>query len=218
MHFGYDTPQKCQKKYNRYVELDPHPDPTSVSPIGYKHLISPTFTLNAWTPNNDLALCMIVKNEEINLFALLSRYAHLFDQIVIVDTGSTDHTKVVANTFGANLYDFKWRENFSAARNFAKAQCTTAWILSLDPDEEISDHDVPQLFKLIEQPVDAYLFRVANFQKDHTVVYSDNVRLFRNIPQIKWAHPCHENISDAAIKHALTVVTAPFDIQHFVFL
>lgn len=218
MHFGYDSPAKCEQKYRFYVEKDPHPDPTAVSPTGYKHLISPNLTLNAFQPHNTLALAMIVRNEEINLFALLSRYHHLFDEIIIVDTGSKDRTKTVAATFGAQIFDFKFRDNFAAARNYAKSQCTAAWILSLDPDEEIDDDDTPQLFKMIEDPVDAYLFRVINFQKDHTVVYSDNVRLFRNIPEIQWAHRCHENISDAATKHALTVTPAPFDIKHMGFL
>lgn len=218
MHFGYDSPEKCHRKYTFYTETDPNPDPIAAGPQGYKHLISSTFTLNEWRPKNDLALAVIAKDEEINLFALLSNTAHLFDEIIVVDTGSTDHTKSICGMFGAQVYDFKWHDNFAAARNFAKSKCTASWILSMDPDEEITRHDMPQIFKLIEQPVDAYLFRVVNFQKDNTIVFSDNVRLFRNIPEIRWAHRCHENISDSTIKHGLTVVPAPFDIKHFGFL
>jgi GT2 family glycosyltransferase len=218
LHYGYDTPKKCQEKYAFYSLLDPHPDPVAAGPQGYKHLVSPALTLQEFRKKNDLALAMVVKDEEINLFAMLSRYSHLFDQIVIVDTGSRDRTKNVALMFGAEVYDFRWRDNFAAARNFAKSKCKTAWIMTLDPDEEVRDTDTPTLFKLIEQPVDAFLFRFLNYQQDNTIIYSDNVRLMRNIPEITWGNRCHENITAAAAKNKLTIVPAPFDIRHFGFL
>ena len=72
-----------------------------------------------------ISLCMIVKNEEKNLERCLSSYAPLMDEIIVVDTGSTDKTKEIAAKFTDKIYDFTWINDFSAARNFSfeKANC-----------------------------------------------------------------------------------------------
>ena len=66
-----------------------------------------------------ISLCMIVKNEEKKLERCLSSYAPLMDEIIVVDTGSTDKTKEIASRFTDKIYDFEWINDFSAARNFA---------------------------------------------------------------------------------------------------
>jgi len=66
-----------------------------------------------------LSLCMIVKNEENNLLRCLKSVKEIVDEMVIVDTGSTDRTVEIAEGFGANVYYYKWNNDFSAARNFA---------------------------------------------------------------------------------------------------
>ena len=217
-HCGYESPEICQKKYAFYTSIDPNPSKTYIGPEGYAHLISPTLTLQEWKEKNDLALCMVVRNEEINLFNLLYSCYPYFDQIVIVDTGSKDHTQEIAQTFGANVYTFPWRKDFAAARNFAKSKCTTSWILSLDPDEEMDTDRFPQLFQMLEENVDAYLFKVLNFRKDHTINYSDNTRLLRNIPELYWTGRVHEKIAPAVKKHNLKVAMAPITIKHYGYL
>lgn len=214
-HYGYETPKICQQKFDFYTHLDPNPDKGYIGPEGYNHLIAPTLVLQEWKEKNDLALSMIVRDEEINLFKFLATYATYFDQIVIVDTGSKDHTKTVAQTFGADVYDFHWTKDFSAARNFAKSKCNTTWIMSMDPDEDIDLQDLKIIYQMIQEDVDAWLFQVMNFQKDNTIIYSDNTRLLRNIPEIYWSFRVHEKISPAVKKHGLTVLPAPFKIKHF---
>lgn len=82
-----------------------------------------------------LSLTMIVKNEEKHLERCLRSVKHMVDEIIVVDTGSTDRTKQIAETWGAKIFDFPWEDNFSAARNYALAQSTGDWNLVLDADE-----------------------------------------------------------------------------------
>lgn len=94
-----------------------------------------------------LSLCMIVKNEAANLGGCLAKAAGLADEIVIVDTGSTDHTKQIAANFTDKIYDFAWCGDFAAARKFSLAKAQNDWVMVLDADEyvtQFSRHDVLQ--------------------------------------------------------------------------
>ena len=81
------------------------------------------------------SLCMIVKNEENNIENCLNSVKNLFDEIIIVDTGSTDRTKEVVGKHTNKVYDFKWIDNFSAARNFAFSKASKDYIMWLDADD-----------------------------------------------------------------------------------
>lgn len=85
-----------------------------------------------------LNLVMIVKNEERCLAHCLESVKNLVDDIIIVDTGSTDNTKEIALSFGARIYDFIWINDFSAARNFALSKSDSDWNLILDADEYLT--------------------------------------------------------------------------------
>ena len=82
-----------------------------------------------------ISLCMIVKNEEKILDRCLSGLADLMDEIIVVDTGSTDRTKEIAAKYTDKIYDFKWINDFSAARNYAFSKATRDYIYSADADE-----------------------------------------------------------------------------------
>lgn len=86
-----------------------------------------------------LSLCMIVKDEEKNLKRCLSKVASFVDEIIIVDTGSTDSTKTIASEFTDKIYDFNWCNDFSKARNFSISKASNNWILVLDADEFVID-------------------------------------------------------------------------------
>lgn len=86
-----------------------------------------------------LSLCMIVKNEEENLKICLSKVIDFVDEVIIVDTGSTDNTRNIALEFTDKIYDFKWCNDFSKARNFSVSKSSNDWILVLDADEFITD-------------------------------------------------------------------------------
>ncbi|MGG0821836.1 glycosyltransferase family 2 protein [Paenibacillus turicensis] len=95
-----------------------------------------------------ISLCMIVKDEEPTIARCLASVQGIADEIVIVDTGSTDRTKEIAAQFNANIYDFAWIDDFGAARNYAFDQATKQYILWLDADDVILEEDRQALIRL----------------------------------------------------------------------
>lgn len=85
-----------------------------------------------------LALCMIVKNEEEMLGGCLESIKEFVDEIIVVDTGSSDNTKQIALDHGAKVFDFEWINDFAAARNYAKAQSSCDYVMALDADERFN--------------------------------------------------------------------------------
>src|SRR5438094_930042 len=92
-----------------------------------------------------VSLTMIVKNEEANLPDCLASASGLFDEIIIVDTGSSDRTKAVAAQFRAKVFDFPWIDDFAAARNEALRHATGDWVFWLDADDRIAGSEKPKL-------------------------------------------------------------------------
>ena len=99
---------------------------------------------------NTLSLCMIVKNEEDNLERCLESVREAVDEMVIVDTGSTDGTVAIAEKFGARVFHHPWQGSFSEARNHALQYAVGEWILQMDGDEELEGEDIPILKKVIQ--------------------------------------------------------------------
>jgi len=81
---------------------------------------------------NEVSLCMIVKNEETYLPRCLSSIKDIVDEIIIIDTGSSDRTIEIAKSFGAQVHYFQWNNNFGEARNESLKYATKDWILILD--------------------------------------------------------------------------------------
>jgi len=97
-----------------------------------------------------ISVCMIVKNEEKFLAQCLKSVKDATDEIIIVDTGSTDKTVEIAQSFGAKVYHHPWRNSFSEARNHSIGYATCDWILQIDADEALEQSDVPRLHTLIQ--------------------------------------------------------------------
>ena len=96
-----------------------------------------------------VSLCLIVKNEEHNLPACLGSAADLVDEVVVVDTGSTDGTKEVARKSGAKVHDFPWIDDFSAARNETLKHATGDWIFWMDADDRLDEDNRARLRALL---------------------------------------------------------------------
>lgn len=92
-----------------------------------------------------LSLCMIAKNEADILPQSLSTITPYVDEMIIVDTGSTDRSKEIAMDFTPKVYDFPWCDDFSAARNFSLEKASCDWVLVLDADEVVSHFDMEQI-------------------------------------------------------------------------
>lgn len=97
-----------------------------------------------------ISLCMIVKDEEKVLHQSLSKSCRYVDEIIVVDTGSTDHTQEIARSYGAKVYEFPWTNDFSAARNFSLEQANCDWVLVLDADEIITEFKVGKIQNIIK--------------------------------------------------------------------
>src|SRR3979411_386218 len=100
-----------------------------------------------------VSLCMIVKNEAANLPACLASIQGLPPEIVVVDTGSTDHTRDIALQFGAKVYDFPWVDSFAAARNESLKHATGDWIFWLDADDRLDNDNRCKLPQRCPQPL-----------------------------------------------------------------
>ena len=116
---------------------------------------------------NKLSVCMIVKNEEQYLKQCLESIKNLADEIIIVDTGSTDKTKEIANKYTNKVYNFLWNNDFAEARNVSLKQATGDWILILDADESLSEGDCNEIKELLKNPeADAYYFTCRTYSND----------------------------------------------------
>ena len=99
-----------------------------------------------------ISLCLIVKNEEQILERCLNSFKGYYDELIIVDTGSTDSTKDIAKRYTSKVFDFEWCDDFSKARNFSIEQAAGDYILVLDTDEFLDeDFDMNDIRKLIEK-------------------------------------------------------------------
>lgn len=154
----------------------------------------PQVAVGAEKGRERLSVCLIVKNEERFLGQCLASVKGLADQIVVVDTGSTDRTVAIAREHGAEVYPFTWCDDFSAARNAALQHATGDWVLSLDADEELPPENHPALRRLLAQEdVMGWrlpLFDVGREESGHSYV----PRLFRNAPGLFWIGRVHEQI------------------------
>ena len=95
-----------------------------------------------------VSLCMIVKNEEDVLERCLESAVDLVDEIIIVDTGSTDGSREVAEKYADILIDFPWIDDFAAARNSVLKRCSGKWFMFVDTDEYL-DEDVSELVRFL---------------------------------------------------------------------
>lgn len=141
-----------------------------------------------------ITLCMIVKNEERTLERCLLSAKDVVDEIVIVDTGSTDNTIKIAERFTSKIYHFEWTNNFSDARNFAMEKATSDYILSLDADEYFADQESKSM---LLQPLTAsyYFLRIRNMIRSGIVDTHSFVRLFRRKDGFKYEGAIHEQIN-----------------------
>lgn len=98
-----------------------------------------------------VSICIIVKNEEKAIEQCLKSLLPLNYEIVVVDTGSTDRTREIAANYTDKVYDYEWKQDFAAARNFAIGKATSDYIMMIDSDETLISYDKKELESLIEK-------------------------------------------------------------------
>lgn len=153
-----------------------------------------------------LSVCMIVKDEEENLALALSSVVDLADEIIVVDTGSSDGSVPLADYFGATVYSYPWEGDFSLARNQGLDKAKGEWVLVLDADEVLEEGD--QLLRLLRQTseqVVAYFLTIENCYDQSGFIESsfDTVlRVFRNRKEFRFSGKIHEQIAPAIIEYS----------------
>lgn len=144
-----------------------------------------------------ISLCMIVRNEEQPLARCLGSVAKIVDEIIVVDTGSHDETKLVAQQYKARVYDFEWIDNFAAARNYAFSQATKEYIIWLDADDVLEDKDQALLLELkhtLAHDVDSVTmpYVLSTDEKGNVTHSLRRNRLVRKACGFQWHEPVHE--------------------------
>ena len=187
-----------------------------------------------------LSLAMIVKNEEFVISNCLSSIRDLVDEIVLVDTGSTDYTKIIAKTIGAKIIDFEWVEDFAAARNESLKHCNSEWVLVLDADETIDPIDHQTIREaMLREDVDAFNIPIRNYLANGNIMMMDKpliknnkgrfkegrgfpyyaqhegMRLFRKVSDTMYEGKIHETVDQFFIDNGSRIEELDIAIHHF---
>ena len=163
-----------------------------------------------------LTLSMIVKNEEKYLADCLASVKDVVDEIVLVDTGSTDRTIEIAKEYGAKTFYFDWVNDFSAARNYALDNSSGDWILYLDADERLSSGSKAELRRLTKGiKKEAYFCIVDNIDEiGHRAALMAYPRLFPNKKELRFEGAIHEQIEPALLRNHYQIKNAEIKIIH----
>lgn len=149
-----------------------------------------------------ISLCIIVKNEEEVIARCLESVQGIADEVILVDTGSTDGTKRAAASFADAIYDFLWVDDFSAARNFAFSKATKSHCMWMDADDILTSKDRQALLRLKESlspDTDVVMLRYNTaFDEEGNPTFSYyRERIVRNSPSYRWQGRVHEAIVPA---------------------
>ncbi len=207
--WGQDVPR------GRPVALRPWspapPPPVMTNPIGE----------TIGTRTTKVSLTMIVRDEQENLPRCLASVPGIFDEIVVIDTGSTDRTREIAREFGARVFEFAWIDDFAAARNEALSHATGDYAFWLDADDVVEPAERDKLRALLDglgsgEPA-GYVVRCAcdpgtDGSGGATVV--DHVRLFPIRDDLRWTYRVHEQIMPALRRAGIPVRWTDLVVRH----
>jgi glycosyltransferase involved in cell wall biosynthesis len=178
---------------------------------------------------------MITKNEEEFLPKCLESVKDLVHEIIIVDTGSTDRTIAIATSFGANIYQHPWEDDYSKHRNQSISYATGAWILIMDADEVIAKRDLGRVRMVLNTvPADGFFFTLRNYESNSNLanltlntgdyeegegfpgfISCDLIRLFRNDPLIYFTGQVHETVTESILQSKKTTYNTGIPIHHY---
>lgn len=177
-----------------------------------------------------ISLCMIVKNEEAVLKRCLDSIADLMDEIIIIDTGSKDRTKEIAASYTSKIYDFKWTNDFSAARNFSFSKAGMNYIYTADADEILDETNRERFLRLksvLLPEIEIVQMKYVTESEFNTVLNSKKEyrpKLFKRLRTFTWIDPIHETVrlnpvifdSDIEILHRPQTLHSKRDFSIFI--
>jgi tetratricopeptide (TPR) repeat protein len=153
-----------------------------------------------------ISLTMIVKNEEANIARVLKNARGVADELVVVDTGSTDRTVELARAHGARVFFFEWIDDFAAARNFALDCATGQWALILDGDDVLIERYPGAVRAEVTAQPEQVCFLRAAVRSPRADGAGESVfgsrRILRRLPEIRWRNRVHEIVEHATAESA----------------
>ncbi|MBN1040237.1 glycosyltransferase family 2 protein [Clostridium botulinum] len=171
---------------------------------------------------NTLSICIISKNEEKNIEKCIKSVIDIADEIVLVDTGSTDNTIDIAKNLGVKVIEHPWNNDFSEARNVSINNATKDWILFLDCDEELPSIEGQKLKSLINdeensKKFEAFYLRLVNIIQGVQVSDAIVLRAFKNKPEYRFKGKMHEQIINSIqnAKGLNSIGATPIEIYHY---
>ena len=199
--------------------------------------LGPLKIKNSSPHQHRVSLCMIVRNEESCITRCLTSLKPIADEIIVVDTGSTDRTRELATIFGAMVFERQWSNDFAEARNYALQQASGDWILIMDADEILSPQDHFRFQQMLRefgsQPV-AFSVVTRNYTNRCNIVGwtansgsyakeeagngwtpSEKVRIFPNDPDIRFSYAVHEVVGPSLQRKGIKVVACEIPIHHY---
>lgn len=183
---------------------------------------SPQTSLNSRPSSVILSLCMIVRNNARTIRAAIESAKPWFDEIIVVDTGSTDATPDICRELGAQVYHFPWPDSFSIARNESLKHARGQWIFWMDSDDVIDADNGRKLralaYRQHEANVLGYVMQVhcpGNGPDGiHDVTVVDHLKLLRNRPDLRFEGRIHEQLLDAINRAGGNVVFTDIFVVH----
>jgi len=167
----------------------------------------------------DLSLLIIAKNEAENIRNVINSAKKVVNSIIVVDTGSSDDTAMIATRLGAEVLFYKWDNNFSNARNFGLQHISTAWVLALDADEML---DVDSFNKFAHFLYDenigglnCVIENALNDDDDASIINHRYTRIFRANPKIRYVGKIHEQIRESITEAGFAIQNTDIIIKHF---
>ncbi|MCK4460952.1 MAG: glycosyltransferase, partial [candidate division Zixibacteria bacterium] len=161
-----------------------------------------------------VSACMMVKNEEELLPGALDSVRDWVDEIIVVDTGSTDKTVEIAESYGAKVFHQPWEGNFSKHRNYTVELATCDWVFIIDADERFDQSDVPPLLRLINNPENEIIsINVFNRYRgsNDLVTSSNSVRFWRKSLDLRYEGIVHNALD---IPNDSVITQAPISLEH----
>lgn len=147
-----------------------------------------------------ISICMIVKNEEKHLARCLDSLQGLWDELIIVDTGSTDRTKNIAAEYTSHIYDYQWRDDFAHARNYSFSLAHCDYIYAPDADEVLDSTNWQKFLQLKQtllpeiEIVQMIYVNQHNYQTTENFEKDYRPKLFKRLRTFQWIEPVHETI------------------------
>ncbi len=166
-----------------------------------------------------LSLAMIVRDEEAMLAGCLASVKDIVDEMIIVDTGSTDNTVAIARSYGAQVIQIAWHDDFAAARNVGLDAAKGKWILVMDADERFVGTRKALRGALAKPGVAALDVPIHN-ELEHREDRHSTIRVFRNLPTVRFERRLHEQVLPS-LKQAMPqgrFDPAPFYLRHLGYL